>query len=1135
MPSLRPSSNRSETPEPSTAEAESPRRGARGGSHFLSGRSRASQNQQPDMVVQKDFRKVSGISSEIFNQIQAVENDHDATTAASLEAVEKRGEMLVRILDPRSMGRAAQDASRRFLSAPQDPKYMIQFIEIVKRPGQTLGLYIREGNGIDRSDGVFVSRIALESAIYHSRVLRVSDEILAVNLVDVTRMSLDDVVIIMSIPRRLVLTLRTSKVRGNAAASMKPIELKGPPVVIVKKEFLDDDDGGGNSNSENGRLASARSRGFDGEISTRPKRNGDAEPDQCLYYNSQPRPKFKHRPLPPPPLPQPLCPKQDTRSQTLPPSTSHNHNRTVTSATSSTSAANTWRQSKEAKTSHYYCKQSGDLTQERHQRSKPLHQKSSVVTDQPKAHPSFPKTLESLAEKVHTFYSGPRLLDSRGQPIPGSIHGSSSEKALNVLSRQDRITGTLPRTKERFASGRLLRVGSDQKISTSYSQTLRNTANFEKYGRNRFETVHRMGSGAMRRRGASSESYSDTEATGTTTTRPSILMRQRSSIDSFGRYPGLVRTQSQSQSQSRSNSLPRMRGTEYEHRSKERSGRQKYSVRFERDTYSLQDSQDESDGAVSAPEMPSWKSDRRHKGRGPHATSVFTAAEYKDWLKRTPSTSAIYEQLKRSREVLHQQRASRLTYSAECLLDEAKKEEDRLKLMRPYATRRQISRYMQSAGSSLPSGLSASTVARMQLSDVRHIPNPSPTKATDARRLGLLEIEPNDYVKYKGEKELATQLLSKGVKDGGISGLLLVNLLAGRGLKHAAVGRHEPYRDLYSVLECDRVHKARTVVRMGDQNFDWDETFELDLINNKELDFLVYSWDPQFRHKLCYRGSIDIGTLFDRTVFHQIALRMEPRGTIYLKLRFSNSLKAFQRTAATASKHPARRAALFGVNIETTVARENSSFNVPIIVKRCIDEIDRRGLDIIGLYRLCGSATKKKTLRDSFERNPRLVDLSPDNVPDINVITGVLKDYLRELPEPLFPKGLFQMLLEALTVCFPDDQEGNAKLMFSILDCLPKYNKSTLIMLMDHFKMVLMEKEKNKMTALSLATCFAPLLICQTDQDTPTLEAEQPIQVMKYLLEIWPNKPDNPKLDASGTVSLAPNIVETQEGSEEAE
>lgn len=60
-------------------------------------------------------------------------------------------------------------------------------------------------------------------------------------------------------------------------------------------------------------------------------------------------------------------------------------------------------------------------------------------------------------------------------------------------------------------------------------------------------------------------------------------------------------------------------------------------------------------------------------------------------------------------------------------------------------------------------------------------------------------------------------------------------------------------RDLYCVLECDRIHKARTVVRNGDLVFDWDETFELDLFSNRELDFLVYSWDPQYRHKLCYK------------------------------------------------------------------------------------------------------------------------------------------------------------------------------------------------------------------------------------------------------------------------------------------
>ena len=36
-------------------------------------------------------------------------------------------------------------------------------------------------------------------------------------------------------------------------------------------------------------------------------------------------------------------------------------------------------------------------------------------------------------------------------------------------------------------------------------------------------------------------------------------------------------------------------------------------------------------------------------------------------------------------------------------------------------------------------------------------------------------------------------------------------------------------------LQVDHVHKARTVVRSGGLNFDWDERFQLDLLNNMEV------------------------------------------------------------------------------------------------------------------------------------------------------------------------------------------------------------------------------------------------------------------------------------------------------------
>ncbi|CAG5122032.1 unnamed protein product, partial [Candidula unifasciata] len=133
--------------------------------------------------------------------------------------------------------------------------------------------------------------------------------------------------------------------------------------------------------------------------------------------------------------------------------------------------------------------------------------------------------------------------------------------------------------------------------------------------------------------------------------------------------------------------------------------------------------------------------------------------------------------------------------------------------------------------------------------------------------------------------------------------------------------------------------------------------------------------------------------------------------------------------------------ALFGVDLETIILRENSGLNVPLLVHKCVQEVERRALDTVGIYRLCGSARRKAMLRESFENNAQMVDLSPENVSDIHVVTGVLKDYLRELPEPLFTNALYQMLLDALSVRLPCDPEGSAKLMLSILECLPSANQ----------------------------------------------------------------------------------------------
>ncbi|XP_012256075.2 rho GTPase-activating protein 100F isoform X4 [Athalia rosae] len=1090
----------------------------------------------PPMVIQGDFRKVSGISTEIFKQIETVENDLDASTAAALEAVDRRGEMVVHVIEPRQMGRQASEAAKKFM-AMQDPKHPVHLVEIIKRPGQTLGLYIREGNGIDRNDGVFISRIALESAVYNSGCLKVGDEILAVNLVSVSHMGIDDVVIIMSIPRRLILATRHGP--HQPVSHSRQNEHKAPPVVVIKRELNEDESDHTTSNhirdssrrrGDGREMLPSRSRlGLTGLGSSQDlgSSNGD------LYYNSRPEGHWSYQPPPPPVI---------------------------------------THQPKPSTTQHFQPYERG-----------------------------YPKTLESLAEKVHSFYTGPVMPSNGGRRMST---GGGMQSVASRLSGQNQ-SAHFGYT-QHSSSGRIMpRSGSDQHLPrvdytsmttparhTLLRSSLKSGSSTLRYN-SRYSTQNDTGSasqrqgqfGTLTRRHRPSLDYaSDTEATCSSSPRSAYYhyrhnMNNPSQSSAVSHLATLSRSQiGQSSSGLRSNSLPR-------------SGRtlpQQPGVRTGLSTVTsgLID-QEDSDGALSAPELPSI---RRDRGRIPSSPSVFTSDEYRAWLSRTPSTSALYEQIRATTS-----RPPRYTYSAENIHAAANQAEyggygsyrpmsstlDRLSTRSASAQQVNLANLRASTAissschrtstnprpasvaSNTRSSLSnpktalsnsasqrASSVRRIRnlldLESTRNIPNPTPTRTQDQR---LLDINPAEFLKYKIEKpptvgtpSSTSSLLSSlgeanagGDLASGVSGLLWVHLLAGRGLRSttsssAATTPSTPsgqpslgscgLRDLYCVLECDRVHKARTVVRTGDLMFDWDETFELDLVGNRQLDLLVYSWDPQHRHKLCYKGSVHLGTLLKESPLHQLALKVEPRGTLYLRLRYTDAHQTFKRRGLPVISLATRVAPLFGVDLDTVVSRESktggvpggvstalvmsSTQNVPIIVWRCVEEVERRGLDIIGLYRLCGSATKKRILREAFERNARSVDLSPDNVPDINVITGVLKDYLRELPEPLFTKCLYQMMVDALAVCLPDDPQGNAKLMFSILDCLPKVNRCTLIYLLDHLAMVV--SQCNKMSPASLAVCFGPVLMLHSEDNGPHLDFQQPIAVLKYLLEIWPVK-----------------------------
>jgi len=65
-----------------------------------------------------------------------------------------------------------------------------------------------------------------------------------------------------------------------------------------------------------------------------------------------------------------------------------------------------------------------------------------------------------------------------------------------------------------------------------------------------------------------------------------------------------------------------------------------------------------------------------------------------------------------------------------------------------------------------------------------------------------------------------------------------------------------------------------------------------------------------------------------------------------------------------------------------------------------------------------------------------------------------------------------------------------------------------LTFILDHLKRISLKSTVNQMTSSNLAVVFGPLLLCPSphlDQDRRlALNSEQQIQLVKYLLDIWP-------------------------------
>ncbi|XP_014841254.1 PREDICTED: rac GTPase-activating protein 1 isoform X1 [Poecilia mexicana] len=144
---------------------------------------------------------------------------------------------------------------------------------------------------------------------------------------------------------------------------------------------------------------------------------------------------------------------------------------------------------------------------------------------------------------------------------------------------------------------------------------------------------------------------------------------------------------------------------------------------------------------------------------------------------------------------------------------------------------------------------------------------------------------------------------------------------------------------------------------------------------------------------------------------------------------------------------------------------------IPPLVVHCVSEIEQRGLHEAGLYRLSGADRTVKDLKEKFLRSKTVPVLS--KVDDIHAITGLLKDFLRNLKEPLLTFRLNRAFMDAAEV---SDEDNSIALMYQTISDLPQPNRDTLAFLILHLKRVA-DSLDTKMDISNLARVFGPTIV----------------------------------------------------------
>ncbi|XP_019374505.1 PREDICTED: rho GTPase-activating protein 11A isoform X1 [Gavialis gangeticus] len=160
-----------------------------------------------------------------------------------------------------------------------------------------------------------------------------------------------------------------------------------------------------------------------------------------------------------------------------------------------------------------------------------------------------------------------------------------------------------------------------------------------------------------------------------------------------------------------------------------------------------------------------------------------------------------------------------------------------------------------------------------------------------------------------------------------------------------------------------------------------------------------------------------------------------------------------------------------------------------------------------GLFRKSGALVRLKTLKSKLDQGENCLSAAlPCD------IAGLLKQFFRELPEPILPSHLQEALLKA-------QQLGEEKKTVTmLLSCLfPDKTIDTLRYFFNFLRNVSLRSNENKMDSSNLAVIFAPNLLHSSNDEKMSVSTEKKLRLQASVVQTL--------IDHAGDIGQVPEFI----------